>query len=387
MKYIKLFVFTVVSASLLGMFTVAGAQESLQALEDLAPDEFYKGTVEAIIEEGTTDLDGSIQPYQVVQVRLTNGPEAGSSQEIEWGQQVALTQEQLLKKGDRVVIVKLYTLDGASYFITDHLRLFPLAAIFTFFAILVIILGRWKGLFSLLGMGVSILTLTYFVVPQILQGRPPMLISIIGGCIIALLSIYLSHGFSRQTSVALSGTLITLGLSAFMAYLFVRFAHLYGLGSEDAALLQIGVTQSINLRGLLLGGIIIGTLGVLDDITTAQAAVVAELKRANPAYTFKHLYEGAFNVGREHIASLVNTLVLAYAGVSLPLLLLFTQNKVTPLWFTINNELIAEEIVRTLAGSTALVLAVPITTALAAYIFAKKGPGKINPGEVNLHAH
>ena len=151
----------------------------------------------------------------------------------------------------------------------------------------------------------------------------------------------------------------------------VRLASIFGMGTEESVLLQFGPLENIDLRGLLLGGIVIGALGVLDDITTAQTAVVDELRRANPRMTFRQLYAAGISVGREHIASLINTLALAYVGASLPLLMLFTINDAMPLWVTLNSEFIAEEIVRTLVGSSALLIAVPISTWCAAQAFAQ----------------
>ncbi|MEK9181053.1 MAG: YibE/F family protein, partial [Patescibacteria group bacterium] len=129
---------------------------------------------------------------------------------------------------------------------------------------------------------------------------------------------------------------------------------------------------NLDLRGLLLAGIIVGALGVLDDTTTVQAATVEELKQANPAFTFADLYRGGLSVGREHITSLVNTLVLAYLGSQLLIFILFYAGPNQPLWVTLNSEFIGEEIIRTLVGSATIILAVPITTLLAAWYFSRK---------------
>jgi uncharacterized membrane protein len=194
-------------------------------------------------------------------------------------------------------------------------------------------------------------------VPRILAGDNPFLTTLVGSIIIVTVSLYLAHGFNHRTSIALLSTSVTLALAIALAVLFVHLAKLFGLGTEDAYFL-IAANQTINLQGLLLGGIIIGTLGVLDDITTAQTAVVAELKRAKPDLSRHELYKRSLTVGHEHIASLVNTLVLAYAGTSLPIFLLFTLNRTEPIWTILNSEFVAEEIVRTLVGSSALVMSV-----------------------------
>lgn len=226
--------------------------------------------------------------------------------------------------------------------------------------------------------------LARFVVPRILAGEHPLGVTLAGAVMIALTSIYLAHGANRRTTVALAGLLVTLAAAAGLAILFVSLARLSGAGSEEAVLLQVGHLAGVNLRGLLLGGILLGALGVLDDITTAQAAAVEEISRANPSLGPTDLYRRGLSVGREHITALVNTLVLAYAGASLPLFLLFTINPDQPLWVTLNTEFVAEEIVRTLVGSIALVLAVPVTTLLAArFLRGPSGPGQPVPG----HSH
>jgi uncharacterized membrane protein len=197
-----------------------------------------------------------------------------------------------------------------------------------------------------------------------------------GSFAIVLVSLYLAHGFNKRTSVALLSTILVLFLAIGLSFLFVSATMLHGNGSEEAIYLQINPGQNINLQGLLLGGIILGALGVLDDITTGQAAAVDEIHKANPSLSRKELYKRGLSIGHEHIASLINTLALAYAGVALPLFLLFSLNHAAPFWTLLNSEGVAEEIVRTLVGSTVLVLAVPISTHFAAYFFAKD---KVDP--------
>ncbi|MCL6641096.1 MAG: YibE/F family protein, partial [Candidatus Rokubacteria bacterium] len=272
----------------------------------------------------------------------------------------------------------------SAYEVVDRDRLVPLAAAFALFVAAAIAFSRWQGVTALLGLGISLLVLARFVVPRILAGGHPLGVTLAGAVMIALTSIYLAHGANRRTTVALAGLLITLGAAAGLAILFVSLARLSGAGSEEAVLLQVGHLGGVNLRGLLLGGILLGALGVLDDITTAQAAAVEEISRANPRLGPAELYRRGLSVGREHITALVNTLVLAYAGASLPLFLLFTINPDQPLWVTLNTEFVAEEIVRTLVGSIALVLAVPVTTVLAArFLRGTGGPGQPVPG----HSH
>lgn len=238
---------------------------------------------------------------------------------------------------------------------------------------LAVLFSRRRGVTAILGLGITALILARFIVPAIIGGSNPLVVSLVGALAIAFSSIYLAHGFNLRTSIAVGSTLLTLVIAWVMAIVFVSLANLFGLGSEEAFYLQLAPVEQLNLRGLLLGGIILGALGVLDDITTAQAAAVDELRKANPALPVQELYRRGLSVGTEHITSLVNTLFLAYAGASLPLFILFTIYNETPVWVALNSEFVAEEIVRTLVGSVALILAVPITTVAAAIILSRRG--------------
>lgn len=284
-----------------------------------------------------------------------------------------LTMTQRLSAGREVILAKQSLGDGSSqYVVADVYRLPILAWLLFGFLALVVIVASWQGLLSIAGMGVSLLVLSGYIVPQILAGGSPMVISLVGGTMIAALTVYLCHGWSRQSHVALGSIVATLIAVTALSYMSVRLAQLVGLGSEEAYFLQFGQTARVNLQGLLLGGIVLGALGILDDITVAQASTIKQLKAVNKKIGVKELYERGLAVGKDHVASLVNTLVLAYAGANLPLFLLFSVNKQIPFWVTLNNEIIAEEVVRTLVGSIGLVLAVPISTLLAVVVFSRQ---------------
>jgi uncharacterized membrane protein len=239
------------------------------------------------------------------------------------------------------------------------------------FAILALIVGGKWGITSILGMAFSFLIIFKFILPQIIKGSDPVLISIIGSFFIIPVTFYLSHGFNEKTHIAIAGTLISLFITGIFASIFVDFAKLTGFASEEAAFLNFEKQGSINIKGLLLSGIIIGTLGILDDITVSQSAIVYQLKSVNKRLKLRQLFNRAMKVGHDHVSSMVNTLVLVYTGASMPLLLLFINNP-RPFTEVINYEIIADEIVRTLVGSAGLILAVPITTFLAAYFSSKK---------------
>jgi len=270
-----------------------------------------------------------------------------------------------VEAGDGVLLSRVAGPDGDSYYIVDRVRQTALLWLLVAFVLAVVATGRLVGVASLLGLAASMLVLLRFVVPGILSGHSPVLIAVAGALTIMASTLFLSHGVSRKTLVALAGTAVALLFTALLATLTIAAARLTGVASEDAAVLQVLSTEQLSASGLLLGGIIIGALGVLDDVTVAQSSAVFELRRANPLLGPLELYRRAMNVGRDHIAATVNTLVLAYAGASLPLLMLLAVQG-EPFTIQVNREFIAIEVVRALVGSIGLVSAVPLTTAIAA---------------------
>ena len=252
------------------------------------------------------------------------------------------------------------------YNIQDLERGRPMLALAALFVLAVVAFGRWQGIRSLLGLGLSFVVIVSFVVPAILRGHSPVLVAVTGAMAIMLLSLYLSHGTGPKTTAAVVGTALALGLTAALAIAFVTAASLTGLASEEAQNANFAV-GGLSLRGLLLAGIIIGGLGVLDDVTMSQASLVAELHHANPTAGMAALVTGALRVGRDHIAATVNTLFLAYAGAALPLLILFVTGQ-DSLGTVTTTELVAVEVVRALCGSVGLIAAVPLTTVLAALV-------------------
>jgi uncharacterized membrane protein len=211
---------------------------------------------------------------------------------------------------------------------------------------------------------VSIFVLVQWVLPAVLAGRSPLAVAVVGSAAIAFLALYLAHGFTTMTTVALLGTLASLALTAALASVFVELASLTGFASEEAVVVQIGAAD-LDLRGIILGGVVIGALGAIDDMTVTQASAVWELRAADPRMSRSTLIRAGTRIGRDHVASTVNTLALAYAGASLPVLLLLVLSN-QPVGTVLSGEVIATEVVRTLVGSIGLVAAVPITTWLAA---------------------
>ncbi|MEE1939572.1 YibE/F family protein [Streptomyces sp. TRM 70361] len=261
------------------------------------------------------------------------------------------------------------------YSVVDVQRGVPMVVLAALFALAVVVVGRLRGVLALVGLAVSFGVLTLFILPAILQGSNPLLVAVVGGSAIMLATLYLCHGVNARTSVAVLGTLVSLLLIGLLGSAFIGWAHLTG-NTDDQTGLVHGLYPDIEIQGLLLAGVLIGSLGVLDDVTVTQTSAVWELRQADPAAGWRRLYGAAMRIGRDHIASVVNTLVLAYAGAALPLLLLFSIAE-SGVGQVATSELVAQEIVRTLIGSIGLVASVPVTTALAALVAVadRAGPG------------
>jgi uncharacterized membrane protein len=349
---------------------------------DGEPDVYYVGTVQAITQTDEVDpfaIDSSVQ-----QVELRLNAESDRDVVARYMDDRRTTADDL-QVGQEVVVLRTDAIVGeTNYIITDAYRLPSVLWLLGLFFLVAIVFAGRKGFTSLLGLGASLAVLMFYTVPSIVQGDSPFFVACISAFVIAILSITLAHGFSKQTGVALGSTLIALVLSLGLSQLFVTTAKLFGLGTEDAYTLSLAGLTDIDLRGLLLAGIIIGILGVLDDVTTAQTATIKSLAAAGVT-GFTKLYEAGKGVGTEHIVSLVNTLALAYTGASLPLLLLFSLNEgQVPYWMILNSQMITEEVVRTLVGSTALVLAVPISTICAAWFYSRY-PQAAREGKSHTH--
>ncbi|WP_405871149.1 YibE/F family protein [Streptomyces sp. NBC_00005] len=283
-------------------------------------------------------------------------------------------QSRQLHEGEKVVAAyEPSAPKDLQYSVADVNRRLPMALLAGIFALAVVVVGRLRGLMALVALAVSFMVLTFFILPAILQGSNPLLVAVIGSSAIMLIALYMCHGLSARTSVAVLGTLLSLVLIGLLGSEFIGWAALTGNTDDNTGLIH-GLYPSIDMSGLLLAGVIIGSLGVLDDVTVTQTSAVWELHEANPSMGWRGLYRAGIRIGRDHIASVVNTLVLAYAGAALPLLLLFSIAQ-SGVGTVANSELVAEEIVRTLVGSIGLVASVPVTTLLAALVVAADRPG------------
>lgn len=324
-----------------------------------------KATITNILEEKQISVMGVNQLYQKLELELDSNHQKII---IENGDQ-ALANIIKYNRNDRVIVTN-DNIDGVDHYsITDFVRTDSLVLLSIIFLVFLIFIAKWKGVSSILGMAFTFIIVFIYVLPKISSGSNPISIAIIGSLIIIPFSFYLTHGFNKKTTVAIVSSILSLIITIVLGSIFIKIGHLTGLSSEEAGMLSLKQSY-LNMKGILLAGIILGTLGVLDDITIAQTAVVEELSKTGKFLKSIDLYNHSMSVGRDHIASMVNTLILAYAGASLPLLLMFIDNP-HPFSEIINIEMISEEIIRTLIGSIGLILAVPITTFLATNIYSR----------------
>ncbi len=356
----------------------AAAIESAAQL-GLATEQF-EATVNSVVEArcsySTADDPQDCRTYDFI---VHQGPDAGTL--------IALPEYNLtigapaptLAVGDAVFIG--YEPTTAYYFYADRDRGNTLVWLSVLFAIVVVALARWRGFSALVAMVATLAMLIGFVAPSVLDGNDPVLVAAVAGAAIAFVSLYMTHGFNPTTTVALAGTLASLLLTLVVSALFFDLASFSGLATEEG--LTLPLLADINVSSLLLAGAVIGALGALDDITVTQVAAVAELHHRNDRLTVSELVTSGIRVGREHIASVVNTLLLAYAGASMPLLLVFAASD-QPLGTVANSEIVAVEIVRTLCGSIGLVAAVPVTTLMAALLV---GTADLGATDADGHEH
>ena len=310
-------------------------------------------------------------------VNLDGGPDRGHSAPVDFTPGSGVPA---LAVGDRVLVTRAAGPGNQPiYGFADFQRGLPMAILALLFALFVVAVGRWRGVGALAGLVITFLVLVRFILPAILEGRSAVGVSLVGAALIVLVVQFVAHGVSARTTTAVLGTLASLLLTGGLAALAVYATHLSGLASDETQFLQTAASK-VSLDGLILGGMIIGAVGVLNDITVTQASAVWEIHFANRDQGWLDIYESAMRIGRDHIASTVYTLVLAYAGAALPTLLIFSLagRSFNDLVVT---EAFAEEIVRTLVGSIGLVAAVPLTTALAALVVTSRRDEANDPVE------
>ncbi len=309
--------------------------------------------------------------FRIYTVKILEGADKGTEVTIGDNEMIASVGYTVFKPGDRVVLGVIDKAEGGTaYIINDYERRGSLLWLVILFVTAVIWFNRWRGVRSLVGLAASYLVIISWIVPQIVAGHDPVRTAIIGGAVILIATLLLTEGWRRSMWAAAAGVVATMLVIGLLSQWSIGFTHLTGGASEEAFSLQNMSLGNINVRGLLMAGFIIGTLGILDDIAVSQVAVVAELRRSNIRQSRRSVYQAALRVGRSHMAAITNTLVLAYAGVSLPLLVLFQAGQAEA-GLVLNSELVATEIVRSVVGSLGLVLAVPLTTAIAVWFNVK----------------
>jgi uncharacterized membrane protein len=326
-----------------------------------------KAQVVAVLSDQEEILPGTNVPTedQKLEVKLLAGPKAG---------QIITVDNNYVhfNKGDLLFLDDTLRGDnGQEFYAVEDADRLPTIYLFTgLFIILVLLIGGFQGLRGLLSLAGSFLLIIFVLIPGILHGFSPVIVSIVVASFIIILGSYITHGFNKTTSSAVIGMILTVVVTGLLAFLAVHSAKLTGFENEEATYLNLNTGGNINLIGVLLGGIVIGVLGVLYDVAIGQAISVEELHNIAPHIPRATIFRRAIRIGREHIGALVNTLAIAYVGASLPLLLLFSQSA-NSISVTINREIFSTEIIRTLIGSIGLVMAVPITTLLAVLMIVK----------------
>jgi uncharacterized membrane protein len=351
--------FSIGAFVLLALPNIGHAQELHQDLQERVSAEVLQ-----VVEEYEREVTGTDTTTQVQEVRaiLTSGERDG---------EVVRFENDLveLEPGDNIFLYRLVTIQGQETItFADFERRPVLVIVSIVFVALLLLFAGWHGLRSLVSLLLSVAAIIFLLVPALLAGYNPVLASVgIAGAVLALV-LFGTHGFSPRVWIAFGGTFSAVVVTGIIAYFASDAMRLTGFGSDASVYLNFATDGDLDLAGLLLGGIIIGILGVLDDISITQASVVQELKAANANFTFHELYSRASRVGKYHLGSIVNTLALAYVGVSLPLILLYSKTE-SSLGLILNQEVVAGELLRIVVGSIGLVLAVPATTAVAAWYF------------------
>jgi uncharacterized membrane protein len=327
------------------------------------------------------------QQCRRITVRLGEGPGSGRSSVITLG---PVNTAPTVNAGAHIRVTRVSAPGAASrpgfepYSFVDYDRHGSLLWLAIVFGLLAVLLARWRGVLAIAGVGLSLLLVTKFIVPAILAGSSPLLVSLVGSLAVMFLTLGLTNGVGAQSLAAALGIGTSLLLATLLGDAYAHTAHLNGYSSDLATVLR-QFTTKVSLEGVVIAGMVIGALGVLADMGVSQASSVMALRRANPQYTSRELYREAFSVGRDHLAATIHTLVLAYVGASLPLLLVL-QSAHAGFFDAVNSQDVAEPIIATLVGSIGLIAAVPLTTGLAA-LLAAQVPAAALPDVHHGHTH
>jgi len=344
--------------------------------------ETVKAEVIEVVEEYERIImgTGASTTVQKLRIQIKDGEKAG---------EVAILENDLivLGVGDDIFVNRLVSFDGVEYFIfKDVERRGPLVILVLIFCALTIWISRGQGFRAIISLGLSVLAVIFLLVPALLAGYSPALSSLVISGLILSTTLFFTHGFKPRVIITFFGTFSAVAVTCIIAWLWVEWMRFTGFSDDASVYLNFATGGTLDITGLLLGSIIIGLLGVLDDVSITQASVVQQLRNANPKFGFHDLYTRAIQVGRDHVGSLVNTLALAYVGAALPMILLFAHSSEASIFILINQEVIAAEILRIIVGSIGLILAVPLTTLMAAWYFKDKKAEEVGV-HVCAHGH
>lgn len=337
-----------------------------QARETLESKQIFKAKVLTIISEEKvySEATQSIQSLQYLEVSLLTGDKKGESAVVE-------NDYMPMKVGQKIFIQKIINpnTQEAFFVLTEPDRTGSMIFFLVLFLLVLIIFGGFQGVRGLISLIGSLVLIVYLLIPGLLAGYSPIFISLIVSSVIIIFGSFVTHGFNKTTLAAVCGMIITICFTGLLAYISVKTTYLSGYAAEESVYLQANALRNFDIQGLLLSGFLIGLLGILYDAAISQAIVIEELRRANSTMTIKELYKRGIRVGREHIGALVDTLAIAYVGASLPLLLLLAHTTTgEPIFYLLNREVFATEIIRTLIGSIGLMLTVPLTTYISVMI-------------------
>jgi len=374
-KVIKNIIFAIFLFSLL-IPVSARAQEDNQEVQE----SIFKAEVIEILKEKTVEFNNeNKQTQQNLKLKGLEGDYKDEDIIFEGIGNLEVLSAQVYEVGDKVLMNHSQGPNGEDfYYIVEALRTSSIWYLLALFIAILLIVGRWKGFRSLIVLSFTFFIIISFIIPKILAGANPLMVTILGSLLILLVIIYVTEGIKIKSHLAVASIFASLVITIFISWLFVNLAQLTGAASEDILFLFNIEGATINLKGLLLAGIIIGALGVLDDAVISQISTAKEIASSNVSYRFKEIFVKTYRVGVSHIASMTNTLFLAYAGVSLPLLILFIsgESPFNSIEQIINTELIATEIIRTLSGTIGLIFSMPVATFLASWYYGRENENK-----------
>jgi len=339
-------------------------------------DKFFQAKVLEVLEEKKVELNnGSTQVQQNLKLKGLEGEYQGQEITFEGIGSVSLVAGNVYTAGDKVLVAATRGADGqVSFYVTDYARSNVIWWLAGIFGLAVLITGRLKGLRALLALGITFLVLVYYILPRIAMGEDPVVTTLVGGFFVLLAIIYTTEGWRPRSHLAVGSVFLSMVFVLVLSWVFMELAKLTGVSGEETGLLTGMFDGQVPFRGLLLAGIIIGSLGVLDDVAVSQVAATEEIHAADKYLAGPELFRRSYRVGVSHLASMVNTLFLAYAGASLPLLLMFVggHTPFSTVSQVLSNEAIATEIIRTLAGSLGIILSVPLATAISVWYYKIK---------------